>query len=64
MRFIQLRGRFLVELNEVIVLLQLFASVAPILLVETGVEGNEEESELDDLAGKVWIFYSVNTNFC
>lgn len=52
------------RLWRISVSLQLFASVAPILLVEIGVEGNEEESELDDLAGKVWIFYSVNTNFC
>ena len=34
-------------------LTQLFASVAPILLLETRSDGNEEESELDDISGKV-----------
>ncbi|CAH3019143.1 unnamed protein product [Porites evermanni] len=34
-------------------LLQLFASVAPILLVETRADGDEEEAELEDLSGKI-----------
>ncbi|PFX29002.1 protein unc-80 homolog isoform X2 [Stylophora pistillata] len=34
-------------------LLQLFASVAPILLIETRPDGNEEESDAEDLSGKI-----------
>ena len=37
-------------------LVQLFASVAPLLLLETRIDTNGEESELEDLAGKVSVF--------
>lgn len=37
--------------------------MAPILLIETRAEGNEEESELEDLAGKVSLLW-CEQNLC
>ena len=37
--------------------------MAPILLIETRAEGNEEESELEDLAGKVSLLW-CERNLC